>query len=102
MRDAKASTFQSILHISSTLDHWHHSEVYEKLTHDLEIVPRVLMTLATEGHGELGHCCSVILDDEIVNVNVVFVVIAFIVVAVLLRVFNGWGVVIIFTCLLVA
>jgi hypothetical protein len=29
--------------------------MYEKLANDLEIVPRILMTMATEGHGEVRY-----------------------------------------------
>jgi hypothetical protein len=75
--------------------------VYKKLANDLEIVPRVLMTMATEGSGEIRYYCSVILDDEIVHVVVVNSTIIAVAVL-LLRILRRGDMVIIFARLLAA
>jgi hypothetical protein len=81
--------------------------VYEKLTNDFEVMSRVLMTLVTKGHGELGFYNPVILDNKIVDVVVVVVVIAsevisILVAVVLLRVLRRCSLAIIFTCPVIA
>ena len=69
---------------------------------------RVLMTLVTKGHGELGFYNPVILDNKIVDVvDVVVVVIAsevisILVAVVLLRVLRRCSLAIIFTCPVIA
>lgn len=53
--EVKDCTLEHFFHVCSTLVHWHHSKVYEKLANDLEIVPCVLMTMTAEGHGEVRY-----------------------------------------------
>jgi hypothetical protein len=64
--------------------------VHEKLTNDFEVMSRVLMTLATKGHRELGYYCPVVLHNKIVDVVVIVVIaseiISILVAVVLLRV----------------
>jgi len=79
--------------------------VYEKLTNDFEVMSRVLMTLVTKGHGELGFYNPVILDNKIVDVVVVVIaseVISILVAVVLLRVLRRCSLAIIFTCPVIA
>jgi len=84
----------------------HHGKVYEKLTNDFKVMPHVLMTMATEGHGEFGYYCSVVLDDKII-IDVLIIVITSMVISilvaiVLLRVLRGCALVIVLTRLFVA
>jgi hypothetical protein len=51
--------------------------VNEKLANNFKIVTRVLMAMATEGRGQLGHGGSVILYNKIIDVVVVVTSIVF-------------------------
>jgi hypothetical protein len=82
-----------------TLVHWHHSKVYKKLTNNFEVMPHVLMTLSTEGHGELGYYYPVVLDDKIISVFIIVITsmaISILTTVVLLRVLRRCDLIIVF------